>query len=133
MKNNAIVCNTGAFDFEINVKALKERALEIKEARPSVQEFVLKNNKSIFVLTEGRIVNLCAAEGHPSSVMDLSYANQALSVEYIIKNRNSLEKKVYTLPKEIDQELSRIKLESMGINIDKPSKEMIEYMNSWKG
>lgn len=132
MKSGAIVCNAGHFDVEINVAALKKEAVEIKQIRPSMQEYCLKNGKSIYVLSEGRLVNLEAAEGHPASVMDMSFANQALGAEFLVKNKGKLENKLYTLPLETDYEISSLKLKSMGISIDTLTPEMIEYMNSWK-
>ena len=118
MKDGAFVCNAGHFDVEINVAALKNEAVEIKQIRPSLEEYKLKNGKSIYVLAEGRLVNLVAAEGHPASVMDMSFANQALGIEYIVKNQGKLENKMYTLPHEVDVEIAKIKLESMGVKID---------------
>ena len=131
MKDGAFVCNAGHFDVEINVAALKKEAVEIKQIRPSLEEYKLRNGKSIYVLAEGRLVNLVAAEGHPASVMDMSFANQALGIEYIVKNQGKLENKMYTLPHEVDVEIAKIKLESMGVKIDTLTPEQEAYLNSW--
>lgn len=132
MKDGAFVCNAGHFDVEVNVAALKTQAVEIKQIRPSLEEYKLKNGKSIYVLAEGRLVNLVAAEGHPASVMDMSFANQALGIEFIVKNKGKLENKMYTLPHEVDVEIAKIKLDSMGIKIDTLTAEQELYLNSWK-
>lgn len=132
MKNGAFVGNVGHFDWEINVSGLKAHALEIKQIRPNLQEYVLDNGKSVYVLCEGRLVNLVAAEGHPASVMDMSFANQALGIEFLVKNQGKLENKLYTLPYEVDEKIARLKLKSMGIEIDTLTKEQEEYLNSWK-
>ncbi len=131
MKNGAMVCNAGHFDVEVNVNGLKKETIEIKEIRPYLDEYVLNNGKSIFVLAEGRLVNLSAAEGHPASVMDMSFANQALGAEFIIKNKGRLENKLYTLPKSTDYEIATLKLKSMGIEIDSLTDEQANYLNSW--
>lgn len=131
MKDGAMVCNAGHFDVEINVNGLKEHTTEIKKIRPNLEEYVLNNGKSIHVLAEGRLVNLVAAEGHPASVMDMSFANQALGAEFIIKNKGKLENKVYTLPQSTDIEIAKIKLASMGIEIDELTDEQFTYLNSW--
>lgn len=131
MKDGAMVCNAGHFDVEVNVNGLKEETVEIKRIRPSLDEYKLKNGKSILVLAEGRLVNLVAAEGHPASVMDMSFANQALGAEFIIKNRGRLENKVYTLPKSTDLEIASLKLKSMGIELDSLTDEQSRYLNSW--
>ncbi|MCD8024212.1 MAG: adenosylhomocysteinase [Candidatus Gastranaerophilales bacterium] len=132
MKNGAFVANSGHFDVEINVNGLREYVVEYKKIRPSLEEWVLNNGKSIYVLCEGRLVNLVAAEGHPASVMDMSFANQALGIEFLSKNKGSLENKLHTLPLEIDMEIAKLKLESMGIQIDSLTEEQILYLNSWK-
>lgn len=132
MKDGAFVCNAGHFDVEVNVAALKTQAVEIKQIRPSLEEYKLNNGKSIYVLAEGRLVNLVAAEGHPASVMDMSFANQALGIEFIVKNKGTLENKMYTLPHEVDVEIAKIKLDSMGIKIDTLTPEQELYLNSWK-
>ena len=132
MKDGAFVGNCGHFDHEINVNGLKEYTTEIKQIRPSLQEYKLKNGKSVYVLAEGRLVNLVAAEGHPASVMDMSFANQALGIEFLVKNQGKLENKLYTLPLEVDEEIARLKLDSMGIAIDTLTPEQVQYLNSWK-
>lgn len=132
MKDGAMVANAGHFDWEVNIPDLKKYAIEIKRIRPYLEEYKLNNGKSIYVLAEGRLVNLGAAEGHPASVMDMSFANQALGMEYIVKNRGKLECKLHTLPESIDYEIASLKLDSMGINIDTLTPEQIEYLNSWK-
>lgn len=131
MKDGAFVCNAGHFDVEVNVAALKTQAVEIKKIRPSLEEYKLNNGKSVYVLAEGRLVNLAAAEGHPASVMDMSFANQALGMEFIVKNRGKLENKMYTLPHEVDVEIAKIKLEAMGLEIDTLTAEQELYLNSW--
>lgn len=132
MKDGAMVCNAGHFDVEVNVGALRGETLEIKEIRPSLEEYKLKNGKSIYVLAQGRLVNLIAAEGHPASVMDMSFANQALGAEFIVKNQGKLENKLYTLPVEVDMEIARIKLEAMGLEIDTLTPEQQKYLTSWQ-
>lgn len=132
MKDGAFVGNVGHFDWEINVAGLKEHTTEIKKIRPSLEEYVLDNGKSIYVFAEGRLVNLVAAEGHPASVMDMSFANQALGIEFLVKNKGKLENKLYTLPQEVDIKIAELKLKSMGIEIDKLTPEQEEYLNSWK-
>jgi adenosylhomocysteinase len=132
MKDGAIVCNSGHFDIEINLEGLNQIAKNKEIVRPFVERYELKSGKSVFVLGEGRLINLAAAEGHPSCVMDLSFANQALAIEYLVKNQGKLKAGVHNLPKEIDIEIASLKLKSLGIKIDTLSKEMIQYMNSWK-
>lgn len=132
MKHGAFVANAGHFDWEINVNDLKVYATEIKQIRPNLEEYKLNNGKSIYVLAKGRLVNLVAAEGHPASVMDMSFANQALGMEYIVKNKGNLENKLYTLPHDIDLKISSLKLQSMGIEIDTLTPEQEEYLHSWK-
>lgn len=131
MKDGAIVCNSGHFDIEIDLKSLGEEATEVKEVRPFTQQYCLKSGKSIIVLGEGRLVNLAAAEGHPSAVMDMSFANQALACEYLVKNKGKLEPRIYNIPTEIDKEIARLKLQAMGIEIDSLTSDQIEYINSW--
>ena len=131
MKQGAFVANAGHFDVEIDVKGLRKHTLEIKNIRPNLDEWVLDNGKSVYVLAQGRLVNLVCAEGHPASVMDMSFANQALGMEYIIKNRSKLENRMYTLPKSVDIEIAKLKLDSMGIKIDTLTPEQEEYLNSW--
>ena len=132
MKDGAFVSNAGHFDREVNVEGLKSKATEIKRIRPFLDEYKLVNGKSIYVLAEGGLVNLAAAEGHPASVMDMSFANQALGIEFLVKNKGKLENKLYTLPKHVDEDIARLKLESMGIEIDSLTEEQEEYLNSWK-
>ena len=132
MKDGVFLCNAGHFDHEVNVPDLKPLALEIKRIRPHLDEYKLPNGKSVYVLCEGRLVNLVAAEGHPASVMDMSFANQALGMEFIVKNKGVLENKLYTLPESVDIDIAKLKLESMGISIDTLTAEQEEYLNSWK-
>lgn len=132
MKDGAMVANAGHFDWEVNVPDLKAYATEIKRIRPYLDEYKLNNDKSVYVLAEGRLVNLGAAEGHPASVMDMSFANQALGMEYIVKNKGQLECKLHTLPESIDYEIASLKLDAMGIKIDTLTPEQVEYLNSWK-
>lgn len=131
MKDGAMLSNAGHFDHEFNVAALKTRTKEIKQIRPSLEEYKVDNGKSLFVLCQGRLVNLVAAEGHPASVMDMSFANQALGAEYLIKNHKNMENKFYVLPKENDLEIASLKLETMGVKIDTLTPAMEEYLNSW--
>ena len=132
MKDGAFLCNAGHFDHEVNVPDLKPIATEIKRIRPFLDEYKLPNGKTIYVLAEGRLVNLVAAEGHPASVMDMSFANQALGIEFIVKNKGKLENKLYTLPESVDMDIAKLKLDSMGIQIDTLTAEQEEYLNSWK-
>lgn len=131
MKDGAIVCNSGHFDIEIDLKALAEKSTEVRTVRNFTEEYRLKNGKSVIVIGEGRLVNLAAAEGHPSAVMDMSFANQALSCEYLAKNKGKLEAGIHSVPVELDKEIARLKLQAMGISIDSLTSEQIEYMNSW--
>ncbi|NES20110.1 MAG: adenosylhomocysteinase [Symploca sp. SIO3E6] len=131
MKDGAMVANSGHFDIEIDLKSLGEMSSEVKDVRPFTQQYCLKSGKSVVVLGEGRLVNLAAAEGHPSAVMDMSFANQALACEYLVKNKGSLEPGLHSIPVEVDKEIARLKLQAMGIAIDTLTPEQIEYMNSW--
>ncbi|MBD1850566.1 adenosylhomocysteinase [Leptolyngbya sp. FACHB-711] len=131
MKDGAIVCNSGHFDIEIDLKSLQEMANEVKVVRNFTEEYRLKSGKSVVVLGEGRLVNLAAAEGHPSAVMDMSFANQALACEYLVKNKGNLEPGLHSIPTEVDQEIARLKLQAMGILIDSLTPEQTEYINSW--
>lgn len=131
MKNGAFVANAGHFNYEVNVPDLAAETVEIKKIRPTLEEYKLKNGKSVYVLAEGRLVNLISAEGHPASVMDMSFANQALGIEFLVKNKGKLENKLYTLPVEVDEMIAKIKLESMGIEIDTLTAEQEKYLNSW--
>jgi adenosylhomocysteinase len=132
MRDGAIVCNSGHFDLELNLEALREMSTEVATRRPFVEEYVGTNGKSVIVLGEGRLINLAAAEGHPASVMDMSFANQALSAEYLVKNKDSLAAGVHVLPAEVDQEIASLKLRALGISIDTLTPEMLEYMTSWE-
>lgn len=132
MKDGAFLANAGHFDWEINVAGVKEHAVEIRQIRPNLEEYILDNGKSVYVFAEGRLVNLVAAEGHPASVMDMSFANQALGIEFLVKNKGKLENKLYTLPHEVDVKIAELKLKSMGIEIDTLTPEQEEYLNSWK-
>lgn len=132
MKDGAILCNTGHFNVEIDIEALKKVSQKKRLIRDYVEEFTLKSGKRLYLLGEGRLINLAAAEGHPSAVMDMSFANQALSVEYIIKNAERLERKVYRVPEEIDREIARLKLKALGINIDRLTTEQKNYLKSWQ-
>jgi adenosylhomocysteinase len=131
MKDGAVVCNSGHFDVEIDIPALKKMAKSVKTIRDNVQQYTLKDGRRINLLAEGRLVNLAAAEGHPPAVMDMSFANQALAAEYLVKNQGTLEKKVYGVPRKIDEDIARLKLKSMGVKIDKLSKEQKHYLASW--
>jgi adenosylhomocysteinase len=131
MKDGAMVCNSGHFDIEIDLETLGAKATEVKEARKFTQEYKLSNGKSIIVLGEGRLINLAAAEGHPSAVMDMSFANQALACEYLVKNQGKLEPGLHSIPVEVDKEIARLKLQAMGIQIDTLTSDQVEYMNSW--
>ena len=132
MKDGAIVCNSGHFDLELNLVALREMSAPVEKLRPFVEEYKISNGNRIIVLGEGRLINLAAAEGHPASVMDMSFANQALSAEYLVKNKGKLEPGVHLLPKEVDQEIASLKLKSLGMSIDTLTSEQIEYMTSWE-
>jgi adenosylhomocysteinase len=131
MKDGAIVCNSGHFDLELDLKYLAANAKEIKDVRPFTEEYKLRNGKSVVVLGQGRLINLAAAEGHPSAVMDMSFANQALAVEYLVKNKGSLAAGLHSIPREVDEEIARLKLQAMGIFIDSLTAEQVEYINSW--
>ncbi len=131
MKNGAILANSGHFNIEINIKELEEISIEKRTIRPNVEEYKLPDGRKIYLLAQGRLVNLVAAEGHPSEVMDMSFANQALSILYLKENASKLEKRVYEVPREQDQEVARLKLETMGIRIDKLTPEQKKYLESW--
>ena len=132
MKDGAIVCNSGHFDLELNLVALRELSGEPTQVRPFVEEYKLKNGNRVMVLGEGRLINLAAAEGHPASVMDMSFANQALSVEYLVKKKGELKPGVHLLPVEVDQEIASLKLRALGMTIDTLTSEQLEYMSSWE-
>jgi adenosylhomocysteinase len=132
MKDGAIVSNSGHFNVEINIPALEQMAGEKRLVRPFVDQYLLPDGRRINLLGEGRLINLAAAEGHPASVMDMSFANQALSLEYLARNASSLEKRVYSVPAEIDREIARLKLAGMGVQIDVLTPEQLAYLNSWE-
>jgi adenosylhomocysteinase len=132
MKNGAILANAGHFDIEINLASLRDMAPDHREVRREVEEYSLGAERKIYVLSEGRLVNLAAAEGHPASVMDMSFANQALSCEWLATNAASLEKKVYDVPVDIDKEVARLKLETMGVRIDELTAEQRDYLAAWE-
>jgi adenosylhomocysteinase len=132
MKDGALVANSGHFNVEINIPALEKMSKEKRLVRPYVEQFVLEDDRRINLLGEGRLINLAAAEGHPASVMDMSFANQALCVEYMVKNADKLEKKVYSVPQDIDREIARLKLDAMGVKIDELTPEQVKYLNSWE-
>jgi adenosylhomocysteinase len=132
MKDGAIVANSGHFNVEINIPALESMSKEKRLVRPFVEQYELKDGRRINLLGEGRLINLAAAEGHPASVMDMSFANQALAVEYMVKQGKSLENKVYSVPEVIDREIARLKLQAMGVSIDILTEEQVKYLNSWE-
>ena len=132
MKDGAILCNSGHFNVEICIDDLKKMSKGRRMIRDYVEEFTLKNNRRIYILGEGRLINLAAAEGHPSSVMDMSFANQALCAEYMVKNYKKLEKKVYSVPEDIDRKIAFLKLKAMGIKIDLLTAEQKKYLESWE-
>jgi adenosylhomocysteinase len=131
MKDGAIVANSGHFNVELDLEGLKKITIASREVRRLVVEHTLDNGTRINVLAEGRLINLAAAEGHPAAVMDMSFANQALSAEYLVKNAASLEKKVYDVPEDIDREIARLKLASVGADIDELTHEQAEYLSNW--
>src|ERR671925_1563815 len=131
MKDGAILANTGHFNVEIEIPALRQLATEVRESRDFVEEFILEDGKRLYLLGDGRLINLAAAEGHPAIVMDMSFANQALSAEYAVEHAAELERKVYPVPPEIDSEIARLKLETMGIRIDRLTDEQAKYLASW--
>ncbi len=132
MKDGAVVCNSGHFNVEIDIKALKSLAKEIKEVRKEVEMYVLQDDRRIFLLAEGRLVNLAAAEGHPASVMDMSFSVQALATEWSVNNKADLSAKVFDVPSDIDDQISRLKLKSMNISMDTLTAEQEKYLNSWE-
>ena len=132
MKDGALVANSGHFNVEINIPSLEKMSVAKRLVRPFVESFELPDGRVINILGEGRLVNLAAAEGHPASVMDMSFANQALGAEYMLKNADKLEKRVYNVPEEIDREIARLKLEAMGVRIDKLTDEQVKYLGSWE-
>ncbi|MGA2428456.1 MAG: adenosylhomocysteinase [Candidatus Acidiferrum sp.] len=131
MKNGAVVCNSGHFNVEIDIPALEKLSSGKREVRPLVDEYVLKGDRKVYLLGEGRLVNLATAEGHPASVMDMSFANQSLSAEYLMKNHKTMKAQVYVVPEHLDREIARLKLESMGHKLDKLTPEQEHYLASW--
>jgi adenosylhomocysteinase len=131
MKDGAMVCNSGHFDLEIDLDALKRKSSEVKTVRNFTEEYCLKNGKSVVVIGQGRLVNLAAAEGHPSAVMDMSFANQAMACEYLVKSKGSLAAGIHSIPEAVDREIARLKLQAMGITIDSLTADQIKYINSW--
>ena len=132
MKDGAILANSGHFNCEINIPHLREKAVSVREVRPLVEEFKLTDGRVIYVLADGRLVNLACAEGHPANVMDMSFANQALSAEYMVKNAASLAPGVYPVPADIDADIARLKLETMGVSLDTLTAEQAKYLASWQ-
>jgi len=131
LKNGAILANSGHFNVEIDLEALAKMASSRRQTREFVEEFALRDGRRIYILGEGRLINLAAAEGHPASVMDMSFANQAMAAEYMVKNHAILEKKVYSVPEDLDKQVAKMKLEAMGIKIDRLSVEQEHYLASW--
>jgi adenosylhomocysteinase len=132
LKDGAVICNSGHFDAEINKAALEKITTSKRELRRFCVEHKLKNGRRLILLAEGRLVNLAAAEGHPAMVMDMSFANQAMAAEFILNNRGRLESRVHRLPPELDQEIARLKLRTMGLTIDKLTPEQAAYLSSWQ-
>ena len=132
MKDRALVANSGHFDVELDLPALADMATDRRTVRPNVEEFRLPDGRRIYVLAEGRLVNLAAAEGHPAAVMDMSFANQALTMEYLAREGRSLPPDVYSVPLEIDQQVARVKLEASGVHIDTLTPEQEKYLGSWE-
>jgi adenosylhomocysteinase len=132
MKDGAILANTGHFDVEIDKPALKALAKSTREVREHVAEYVLDDDRRVYLLADGRLVNLAAAEGHPAVVMDMSFADQALSAEWVAKNHATLEKRVYDVPDEIDREVAKLKLATLGLEIDTLTPEQERYLSSWR-
>jgi adenosylhomocysteinase len=132
MKDGAIVANSGHFNVEINIPQLEALSVEKRQPRPFIEQYVLRDGRRINLLGEGRLINLASAEGHPSAVMDMSFANQALASEFLLKNRGKLEPKVYALPEEVDREIAALKLAAMGVTIDTLTSEQERYLNSWE-
>ena len=132
MKNGAILCNAGHFDVEVDVKWLRENALERRTMKPNIEGFRLDENRWVYVLAEGRLVNLASGDGHPAEIMDMSFAIQALSARYIVKERGKLQKKLYAVPKEIDEQVARKKLSAMGVGLDELTPKQAEYLQSWR-
>jgi len=131
MQDGTIIANTGHFNVEIDIPALEKLSVKKRMVREFVEEYTMADGRRIYLLADGRLVNLAAAEGHPASVMDMSFANQSLSAEYMVKNHADLENKVYVVPKDIDDEIARVKLESMDVNCDTLTEEQAKYLASW--
>jgi adenosylhomocysteinase len=131
MKDGAVLCNSGHFNVEIDIPALEKLSSSKKQARPMVDEYAMKDGRKLYLLGDGRLINLAAAEGHPAAVMDMSFANQALSVDHLIKHASDLEKKVYPVPEVLDRQIAKLKLESMGFLLDKLTAEQEHYLASW--
>ena len=131
MKDGAIICNSGHFNVEINIPDLKDLSTEVRITRALVEEYSLKDGRKLYLLGEGRLINLAAAEGHPASVMDMSFANQALSAEYVVKNHEQMENRVYDVPEDLDASIAKLKLRAIGIAIDELTEEQQTYLNSW--
>jgi adenosylhomocysteinase len=132
MKSGAIMANSGHFNVEINIPELEKLSVEVRRVREFLDEYVLIDGRRLYLAGEGRLVNLAAAEGHPSAVMDMSFANQALAAEFIVQNHASLKHRVYSVPDEIDKEIARLKLAAMGVNIDVLTPEQAAYLNEWR-
>jgi adenosylhomocysteinase len=132
MKDGAIVCNSGHFNVELNLEALAGMATDRRVVRDFVEQFTLPSGRHVNVLADGRLINLAAAEGHPAMVMDMSFANQALCAEYLLQHATTLEKRVYAVPEDIDQGISRLKLQTMGVKIDALTDEQVRYLASWE-
>jgi adenosylhomocysteinase len=132
MKDGAIIANSGHFNDEINIEAMDELSTQVKRVRPFVDEYNLRDGRKVYLLGEGRLINLSAAEGHPAAVMDMSFANQALAAEYVAKNHATLEKRVYDVPEEIDKEIAKLKLAAMEVDIDVLTPEQEKYLASWE-
>ena len=131
MKDGAIICNSGHFNVEINIPDLKDLSTEVRTTREFVEEYSLKDGRKLYLLGEGRLINLVSAEGHPASVMDMSFANQALSAEYVVKNHQQMENRVYDVPEELDASIAKLKLQSIGVEIDELTEEQRTYLSSW--
>ena len=132
MKDGAIVCNSGHFNVELDIPALEEIATAHRTVRPYNEEYTLPSGNNVYLLGEGRLINLASAEGHPASVMDMSFANQALCAEYMVKHHATLDRKVYAVPEFIDSEVAKLKLAGMGIEIDTLTEEQVKYLASWQ-
>jgi adenosylhomocysteinase len=132
MKDGAVVCNSGHFNVELDIPALEKLSGSRRPIRDFVEEFTMEDGRKIYLLADGRLINLSAAEGHPASVMDMSFANQALAAEYMVRNHRTLEPRVHVVPDDIDREIARLKLAAMGVSIDTPTPEQLKYMSSWE-